>query len=234
MTHTTTETSPTDTVREAVDQGREVAGAAAGEARDVASTAVEQAREVAGVATEQAASVASQAVDQARTVVGGATDEVREQLEQRLRDLAGAARDTAGELQALCEGRPDDAGRSRDLARQASGHLERMADRAEELGVQGVVEEVGDFARRRPLVFLAGAAAAGVVVGRLAKAGRATSGGGVGAPAPGGALAGEAHPPPGGTGMFGEPTTLPPPAPTPLPPPADAGPGGAPPAWAGA
>lgn len=231
MTEISTETSPTDTARQAADQGREVAGVAAEEARDVASTAVEHAREVAGVATEQAASVASQAMDQARTAVGGASDEVREQLEQRLRDLAGTARGTAGELQALCEGRPDDAGRTRDLARQASSHLERMADRAEEIGVQGVVQEVGDFARRRPLVFLAGAAAAGVVVGRLAKAGKASSGGG-GSSSPAG-LDG-ALPPAGGTGTFGESTSLPPPAPAPLPPPSDAGSAGGPPAWAGA
>jgi hypothetical protein len=77
-----------------------------------------------------------------------------------------------GELQALLDGRPDEAGRTADFARQASSRLEGMADRADELGVRGVVEEVGDFARRRPALFLAGATFAGVLVGRMARAGK--------------------------------------------------------------
>jgi hypothetical protein len=47
-----------------------------------------------------------------------------------------------------------------------------MADRVDELGVQGVVEEVTDLARRRPVLFLAGAATAGILVGRMARAGK--------------------------------------------------------------
>ncbi|HYI61697.1 MAG TPA: hypothetical protein VEW93_07820 [Acidimicrobiales bacterium] len=213
MTDTTT-----DTMRTAADEGRQVA-----------STAAEQAREVMGTAAEQAASVGGQAVEQARGVLDSATGEVRDQLEQRLRDLAGAARGTANELEALCDGRPDDAGRTRDLARQASEHLGRMADRAEEMGVQGVVQEVGDMARRRPVVFLAGAAAAGVLVGRLARAGREArsdegdgNGNGAVTPTPAAGMPAPAAP-------------LPPPVPSPPPPPAMPGtdPGGSTAGWVG-
>jgi hypothetical protein len=38
-----------------------------------------------------------------------------------------------------------------------------------------VAEEVTDFARRRPLVFLAGAGAAGFLVGRMIKNGRSST-----------------------------------------------------------
>ncbi|WCO68211.1 hypothetical protein PO878_05660 [Iamia majanohamensis] len=154
------------------DQSRGTGEQAAQQGKEVASTAVDQARGVAGTASEQLSTVSGEAVDQARTVLDGATTELRDQLQQRLGDLAGTARGTSEELRALCEGRPEDAGRTRDLAERASRQLGHMADRADELGVEGVVEEVGSFARRRPVVFLAGAAAAGVLVGRLARAGQ--------------------------------------------------------------
>jgi hypothetical protein len=44
----------------------------------------------------------------------------------------------------------------------------------EQGGAQGVVDDVTRFARRRPGVFLAGAAGMGFVVGRLVRAGAAS------------------------------------------------------------
>ena len=55
------------------------------------------------------------------------------------------------------------------MVRTAAEQLGRIADRAQELGPKGVADEVAHFARRRPLVFLAGAAATGFVVGRIAR-----------------------------------------------------------------
>ena len=60
-------------------------------------------------------------------------------------------------------------GAAADWARTAAEQIERLADRAQQLGPKGVADEVATFARRRPLAFLAGAAAAGFVVGRLAR-----------------------------------------------------------------
>jgi hypothetical protein len=185
---------------------------------------------VASVASEQAATIGSQAVDQARTVLDSATGDVRDQLEQRLSTLAGAARTTADELQALVEGRPEDAGRTKEMAQTASQHIGRLADKADELGVQGVVEEVTDLARRRPVLFLAGAATAGILVGRMAKAGKeakdgssSTSGPAVGTGTPTTPDWGEADlvTPPAAPVPAGAPTLAAPPVETaPLPPPA--------------
>ena len=86
------------------------------------------------------------------------------------------ARERSEQLQALAEGRVEDAGPLRDWASEASQRLRRLADRADELGPRGVVEEVSDFARRRPAAFLVGAGLAGIVVGRLARAGKEVSG----------------------------------------------------------
>lgn len=258
MTDTTTDTSKAevarsaaqDTAQEAATQGRQVAGTAAEKGQEVAATAAEQARGVAAVASEQAATVGSQAVDQARTVLDSATGDVREQLEQRLRTLSDQARTTAEELQALVEGRPEDAGRTKEMAQSASEHIGRFADRADELGVQGVVEEVTDLARRRPVLFLAGAATAGILVGRMARAGKEAQGSngssgdtGIGngqsaaAVTPGwGETTGGAPAPvvPVPAPVF-DPAPLPPPPPAPLAPPAAPGtdPGGSASGWVG-
>jgi hypothetical protein len=174
MTDTSTDTTTAQVTREAA---QDTAQTAADQGRQVAGTAAEQAKEVASVASEQVATVGSQALDQARTVLDSAGGDVREQLEQRLRILSDQARTTAEELQALVEGRPEDAGRTKELAQSASQRIERMADKVDELGIQGVVEEVTDLARRRPVLFLAGAATAGILVGRMARAGKEAQGG---------------------------------------------------------
>jgi hypothetical protein len=236
MTDTTTETSTADaakgTAQEAAEKGQEVAASAA-----------EQAKGVAAVASEQLTTVGGQAVDQARTVLDSATGDVREQLEQRLRTLSEQARTTAEELQALVEGRPEDAGRTKDLAQNASQRIGRMADRVDELGVQGVVEEVSDLARRRPVLFLAGAATAGILVGRMARAGREAQGASDASSSPAvGTGNGAATPGWGEPGTVADvpapvfdPAPLPPPPPAPLPPPAAPGtdPGGSASGWVG-
>ncbi|HEX7135561.1 MAG TPA: hypothetical protein VF228_23495, partial [Iamia sp.] len=190
MTDTTTDTSRAevaksaaqDTAQEATAQGRQVASVATEKGQEVVATAAEQAKGVVAAASEQIGTVGGEALGQARTVLDSATGDVRDQLEQRLRTLVESARTTAGELDALVDGRPEDAGRARELAQSASQQVTRLADRADELGVQGVVEEVTDLARRRPVLFLAGAATAGILVGRLARAGKEAQGNGADGP----------------------------------------------------
>ncbi len=154
----------------------DTAGAASEKGREVAHTAAGQAKGVAAEARSQAGTVVEEARTQARQVMGTAGSELQNQLADRLQTASGGARDTAGQLRALADGRVEEAGQVGDLARKAGDQLERLADRADELGVQGVVEEVSEFARRRPVAFLAGAAAAGFLVGRLARAGKEVAG----------------------------------------------------------
>jgi hypothetical protein len=75
----------------------------------------------------------------------------------------------SGDFQALLEGRRDEAGSLPDYAEQLARQLQRGADRIDELGLKGVLDEVQRFARRRPGAFLAGAAVAGFVVSRFGR-----------------------------------------------------------------
>jgi uncharacterized protein YjbJ (UPF0337 family) len=169
-------TDTTDQSQGTADQAKaaasETAGKAAEQGKEVARAAASQATEVKEHAKEQLGNVTDEAKNQAQKVLSTTTSEVEAQLEQRLGDAATLARTTAGELQALADGRPEDAGRSGELVRQAGQRLEHLADRADELGVRGVAEEAADLARRRPVAFLAGAVATGFLVGRIARAGR--------------------------------------------------------------
>lgn len=171
-----TTSSPSPSKSEAASEAASrAAGAAKQEGKAVASTAADQAKSVAGEAATQARTVVEEARSQAQVVVGDASTELRQQVDQRLTEASKAARSTAVQLRALAEGRPQEAGRSAELVQQASERLEHLAGRADELGVQGVAEELASFARRRPLVFLAGAVGAGVLAGRMLRTLQAAS-----------------------------------------------------------
>jgi len=164
-TRETAQRAAADTTSTAADQAKAVSG-----------TATDQAKKVADEAKSQMTSLSSQAKDHASSVLSSTSDELHQQLGDRLGRASSMARERSQQLQALAEGRIDDAGPLKDWAAEASQRLRRLADRADELGPRGVVDEVSDFARRRPAAFLLRAGIAGVVVGRMARAGKDVSG----------------------------------------------------------
>jgi ElaB/YqjD/DUF883 family membrane-anchored ribosome-binding protein len=183
-----------------------VAGTAVSEASTVASDAAGGAREVAGEAGTQAKAVAGEAKLQLDRLIGQSRDEVRHQAEQRTTQAAGQLRTLSEQFGALVGGRPEAAGPLADYAGEAQDRLRQLAGRMDQGGAQGIVDDVTRFARRRPGVFLAGAAGMGFVVGRLVRAGAASQG-------TTGSAAGDNVPVPDGP-VYGEPGTLPPPGPS--------------------
>ncbi|WP_340373854.1 hypothetical protein U5640_00780 [Streptomyces sp. SS7] len=155
-------------VRQTGEAARTEASATAGQAKQAAEriggTAVDQARTVAGEARRQVGAVAgdlrsramNEAEQQSRRAVGS--------LHQWAEDLAGLAENATGDSPA------------RRLAAQAADGGHRAADYLEEQGVDGVLTDMQDFARRRPGMFLGGALLAGLLVGRLVKAAAQTDG----------------------------------------------------------
>jgi hypothetical protein len=108
-----------------------------------------------GEARGQVGRLASHAKDQA-------TDRVRGQHDR----LVGRLRGLADEFQEM-GGDGDSPGRA--LVSDLGQRGRRVADYLADRGPEGLVSEVTDFARRRPLAFLAGAVAAGFLVGRVGK-----------------------------------------------------------------
>lgn len=154
----TEERSRTD---EAKAQGRQVADHAKHEASSVADTA-----------RREVDHVADAAKDQARNFVSDVQEQLRDQGEQQMGRVAEALHGFSDKLQALQEGRTQDAGALADYLEEARSRVDDAAQRIDDLGLSGLLDETRRFARRRPGSFLGAAAVAGLVVGRIARAGR--------------------------------------------------------------
>ena len=126
----------------------------------------ERARAVTTEGKQQLGEVADVARRQVHDLVDDARHEVRQQTESQAQRLNGAVRDVGRQLRDLAEGNPAD-GPVRTLARTAADRIDAVSGRFERDGVQGSLQSVRHLARRRPMMFLAGAMAAGVVVGRV-------------------------------------------------------------------
>ncbi|WP_374984676.1 hypothetical protein [Streptomyces fradiae] len=146
------------------------------QASATASRAGQAGREVAGSAAEQAKAVAGEA----RQQVGSAAHDLRRRVKDEGRGqterLAGTVRQWADDLEGMAGSASDDSP-ARGLVGQVAYGGHRAADYLEQHGVDGLVGDLQDFARRRPGVFLGGAVLAGLVAGRVMKAGTAVHSG---------------------------------------------------------
>ena len=152
----------------------EVSGAAGEQGKEVAQRVESEASQVADAAKDQARQVKDEAAAQARGLVDQAKTELRDQGRSQADQAARAIRRVGDQADALAEGRPQDAGAVADYVRQAGERVHDVADRIDERGVDGLLNDVQNFARRKPGVFLAGCAAAGFVAGRLIRGGAAS------------------------------------------------------------
>lgn len=147
--------------------GGSAGGATGGSAGDAAREAKAGVADVAQEAKAQVAEVAHTATDHLQATLGDMRGDLRQQASQQT-DRAGAGlRRLSEQLQALTRGDVDQAGPVADYARQLEGRVRHMAERVEHQGFDGVVSDLRSFARRRPGAFLAGAAAAGFMAGRM-------------------------------------------------------------------
>jgi hypothetical protein len=141
---------------------------AKGEAAGVRDTAAQAGRQVAGTAKEQAGEVMSEARDQARTLMDRTRTEVGSHAATQQQRAAESLRSLSGELRSMA-GAQNEPGMATDLAQQAADKAGQLASWLADREPGDVLNEVSDFARRRPGVFLALAAGAGVIAGRLTR-----------------------------------------------------------------
>lgn len=151
----------------------EMARTAKDEASNVASAAADTARTVAGEAATQAKAMATQVTDQVQSLFHEARGELMSQADTKSRQATSGLRTLSGQLSALAEGRTSEAGPLADYLQEARGKVSALASRVENGGPQGVLDDVTGFARRRPALFLLGAAGAGFVIGRIVRSGAA-------------------------------------------------------------
>jgi len=136
-------------------------------ATDVAASAAEQAGQVTDVIGEQARAVMSETGHQARQLLDQGASELRNQAREGQQKVAGGLRNLADQLRTMSE--RSESGMASDVVRQVSERASGAASWLESREPGDLVGELRNLARRRPGIFLAGSAFAGVLVGRLTR-----------------------------------------------------------------
>jgi hypothetical protein len=158
------DSSPTQDTSRSTD----VAHTVQDKASEGAGLVGEKSTDVARTAKEQAGNAANEVSAQARDLAGQLREQLQDQSRAQAEKLATNVRRLADELHDMSDnGKPDSTAAAvvrqvADSGRQAAAHLENR-------GPEGIVEDLRDFARRKPGLFLAGAAVAGFAAARIGK-----------------------------------------------------------------
>ena len=144
------------------------ASTAKDEASNLAHSAAESGQNLYQEVKGGAGDVASEAAGQARDLLGEARTGLTEQASQQQVRAAASLRALGDEFSRMADA-SDEGGLAADLVRQAGERTGGVATWLEDREPGDVLHEVTEFARRRPGVFLALAAGAGVLAGRLTR-----------------------------------------------------------------
>ena len=156
------------------DRARQTKDVAASEAQNVKDTAVQAGSQVAATAADQAKEVVQETQRQAKDLLDQGRSQVREQAISQQQKAGQTLNSLAKELRGLADGSSQGApGPARDLLQQASGLIDDFAHKLQTRDPGELLDEVRRFARRKPGLFLLGAATAGIVAGRLTSGVRA-------------------------------------------------------------
>src|SRR3954447_19096944 len=140
------------------------------EARNVGQTATQAGSQVASTAADQAKEVVQETQRQAKDLLDQGRSQVREQAISQQQKAGQSLTSLAQELRGLADGTSSGApGPARDMLQQASGMVDDFAHKLQTRDPGELLDEIRSFARRKPGMFLLGAAVAGVVAGRLTR-----------------------------------------------------------------
>jgi hypothetical protein len=164
-----------DMAYEGAGRAQQAGQTAKQEASATADRARQAAGEVAGTVTDQAKAVTGEAREQAGAAARELRGRVTEQAESQTKRGAETLRQWADDLSGLAD-KADGDSFAKTLVAQVADRGHRAADYLDKQGAEGLAQDLQGFARRRPGTFLGTAALAGLVVGRLAKAGSKADG----------------------------------------------------------
>ena len=138
------------------------------QAKNIGQTAAQAGSQVASTATDQAKEVVHETQRQAKDLLDQGRTQVKDQVVSQQQKAGQSLSALAQELRALADGSSEGApGPARDLLQQASSQVENFASMLQNREPAQLLDDVRSFARRKPGLFLLGAAAAGVLAGRL-------------------------------------------------------------------
>ncbi|HEV7948276.1 MAG TPA: hypothetical protein VGP24_00790, partial [Glaciihabitans sp.] len=143
------------------ESAKEKAGHVADEAKGAA-------KKVTGTAKDEAGRVASEAKTQAKDLFNQTSSEIREQAGVQQKRVASGLHSLSDELNSMAD-RSEGSGVASDLVQQVAGRAGSVASWLDDRDPGTLLEDVKDFARRRPGAFIGIAAVAGVLAGRLTR-----------------------------------------------------------------
>ncbi|MCU1424271.1 MAG: hypothetical protein JWM51_562 [Microbacteriaceae bacterium] len=143
------------------------AGVAKEQASNVAGGVKDASGKVVGSAKEQVTQVASEAKTQAKDLFTQTKAELVDQAGTQQQRVATGLHSISGELDDMASNAPD--GVASDLVQQVASRASSVASWLEQRDPGSLVDEVRIYARRHPGTFIAVAAAAGVLAGRLTR-----------------------------------------------------------------
>jgi hypothetical protein len=143
----------------------EATGGVPEQAQAVKDEAMSQATDLKDTALEHVGGLAQEAKTKAGDVVGDMRRELETQGDAQAKRAAAVLHDVGSQLHDMAAaGQP---GPVADVTRQLADKSRQVASRIEEGGVQAVGDDLRQFARRQPGLFLAAAGVAGFVVTRV-------------------------------------------------------------------
>jgi vacuolar-type H+-ATPase subunit H len=144
-------------------------GTAKNEAGEVAGSAKQEAGRVVETAKTEAASVAREAKSQVKDLYSQTQRELKEQAAHQQQRVAEGLRAVGDELGSMAQ-KSETPGVAADLVSQVSSRLSGAATWIGDRDPGSLLSEVKSYARRKPGVFIAVAALAGLAAGRLTRA----------------------------------------------------------------
>lgn len=134
------------------------------------SEVTDHAKDLTHHAGDEIGTVLDATKQQARGLVQGARSRAADEADSATGRAADALAGTARDLTALASGQGAPDSQAADFVRQAGERVDRVATQLRDRGYQGITEDVSRWARAHPGAFLAAAAGAGFVIGRVFRA----------------------------------------------------------------
>lgn len=159
---------PNQKAEQAQREAEQVATEAKAKAADLKDATVEGGQQVAETAKLEAAQVAGEARDQVRTLIDSTVGEFRTRANDGQNAIATTVRGLSDELGQLGQGKPA-SGPVAEFVSDIASRGDNLAQWLEQSSPDDVLLEVRRFAARKPGTFLAIAAGAGLLAGRLAR-----------------------------------------------------------------
>ncbi|MGH1550039.1 hypothetical protein ACRAWB_13050 [Leifsonia poae] len=144
-------------------------GSVKDEASRVTESAKQAGKDVAGTAKEQAKNVAGEAKSQARELYHQTQRELRDQAAHQQERVASGLHSVGDELDQMASS-SQQGGIASDLVRQVGQRAHSIAGWLDQRDPGSLLNEVKSYARRNPGTFIAAAAIAGALAGRLTRA----------------------------------------------------------------